>query len=131
MKEAQAPSAVTISDVSYIHTTIVDELPEAEKTWYTQLEMKKMKLQTYHDSLRLSSLMHEPFTSEQKLQCLGIESLIVPAFAIKARQERENHVRLILRAQQFCTAEELSVLSSKMSASAFQHAYLLANRDFE
>ncbi len=131
MKEAQAPSTVTISNVSYVHTTIVDELPEAETTWYTQLEMKNMQLETCCESLRLKSLLPEPFTSEQKLQCLGIESLIVPALAVKARQERRNHARLVLCAQQFCTEKELSVLSNKSSASACQQAYLLANRNFE
>lgn len=126
MKEAQAPS-ITFSAVSYIHKTVVDELPEAEATWYTQLEMKNMQLETCYESLRLSSLMSEPFTSDQKLQCLGIESLVVPAVSIKAREERRNHVKLILRAQQFCTDKDLSELSNKSSASACQRAYLLAN----
>ncbi len=131
MKEAQAqaPKTVKISDVSFIHT--IDALPEAKATWFTQLELKNMQLKTYRESLRLSRLMPGPFTSDQKLQCLGIESLIVPAIAIDARQERRNHERLILRAQQFCTDKELSMLSSKNSASACQRAYFLANRHFE
>eukprot|EP00985_Skeletonema_marinoi_P022921 scaffold14886_cov81-Skeletonema_marinoi.AAC.2 len=78
MKKAQARKTVTISDVSYIRTTVVDALPEAEATWYTHAEMTQKQLETSREVLRLSRLLMsaapESFTTDQQLQCLGIET---------------------------------------------------------
>jgi|SaaInl74LU_5_DNA_1037368.scaffolds.fasta_scaffold23477_1 hypothetical protein len=134
MKKAQARKTVTISDVSYTRTTVVDALPEAEATWYTHAEMTQKQLETSRKVLRLSRLLMsaapESFTTDQQLQCLGIERRIVPAIAIQARQERRNHQGLIIRAQHVHTDKGLSILSNTSSASACQRAYLFANRHF-
>ena len=144
MKEAQAAQApkpkktVAISDVDSIHTLIVDELPEAESTWYTKRETRSMQLEACREALRLSRILlstaPESITDEQQqqlqLKCLGIENAI-PDMARQSAQGRRNHLRLILRAQHVYTEEDLSTLSRESSASACQRAYVLGNRDFE
>jgi hypothetical protein len=121
-------SGVVISDVSYV--ALLDASPK--ESWYTHEETERMKVEMFTEAIRHSRLMtNSPgsfFTKENQLKCVGIECYIIPAIAEQARQDRRRHKNLVLRAQQVYTEKDLSILSSKSSASARQRAYLIANR---
>jgi hypothetical protein len=127
--KAQGRKTVVISDVTCTTVAVVES---PEESWYTHEETAEMQLETRREVLRLSTLVStspESFTKDHQLQCLGIESYIVPAIAMQARQERMKHERLILRAQQLTDCKDLSILSKKTSTSACQRAYVFANRN--
>jgi len=125
MKKAQGRKTVAFSDVIYVVESSRDK-----EISYTHEETARMQLDALREVLRLSRLLStypESFTKDHHLQCVGIESYVIPAIAEKARQERMNHARLILWAQRVFTDKGLSILSKKSSLSACQRAYIFAN----
>lgn len=127
--QAQARKSKTVA-FSDVYTTVVVDASPKEETWYTHEETAQMQLGMLREILRISRLVStspESFTRDLQLQCLGIESYVVPAVAMLARQERRRHVGLILRAQQVYTDKDLSILSTKSSTTACRRAYVFAN----
>ena len=127
--QAQARKSKTVA-FSDVYTTVVVDASPKEETWYTHEETAQMQLGMLREILRISRLVStspESFTRDHQLQCVGIESYVVPAVAMLARQERRRHVGLILRAQQVYTDKDLSILSTKSSTTACRRAYVFAN----